>query len=43
MDQHSLVTIDVSPMAERALEHALAMHPDAGITVLLVIDYIEES
>lgn len=30
-------------MAERALEHALSTHPDARVTVLYVIDYVEES
>ncbi|MFA9518621.1 universal stress protein [Halopenitus sp. H-Gu1] len=38
-----LVPMDGSPMAKRALEHALSMHPDAQFTVLHVIDYIEES
>ncbi len=38
-----LVPMDSSPMAKRALEHALSMHPDAQFTVLHVIDYIEES
>lgn len=43
MPVHILVPMDDSPMATRALEHALSMHPDARVTVLHVIDYIEES
>ncbi len=31
--------MDESPLAERALEHALAEHPDAEITVLHVVDF----
>lgn len=38
-----LVPMDGSPLSKRALEHALSMHPEAEITVLYVIDYIEES
>jgi nucleotide-binding universal stress UspA family protein len=40
---HVLVPIDDSPLATRALEHALTSYPEASITVLHVIDYIEES
>ncbi|MFW5905368.1 MAG: universal stress protein [archaeon] len=43
MTVHILVPMDGSPMAERALDHALSLHPDARCTVLHVIDYIEES
>jgi nucleotide-binding universal stress UspA family protein len=43
MSLHVLVPMDSSPMAVRALEHALAVHPDARVTVLHVVDYIEES
>ncbi|MEF8831118.1 MAG: universal stress protein [Halobacteriales archaeon] len=37
-----LVPMDGSPMAKRALVHALSTHPDAEITVLYVVDDIEE-
>lgn len=30
-------------MAERALEHALSMHPDAEVTVLAVVEDVEAS
>ncbi|WP_128226442.1 universal stress protein [Halobacteriaceae archaeon SHR40] len=43
MTVHILVPMDRSPMAKRALEHAVSLHPDAEVTVLYVIDYIEES
>jgi nucleotide-binding universal stress UspA family protein len=43
MSVHVLVPMDGSPLAERALEHALQMFPDARVTVLHVIDYVEES
>ena len=43
MTLHVLVAMDRSPMAERALEHALTVYPEAEVTVLYVIDYIEES
>ena len=33
-----LVPFDGSPLAERAVEHAVTHHPDADITVLYVID-----
>ena len=38
-----LVAFDGTPLAEQALEHALETYPEAEITVLHVIDYIEES
>lgn len=38
-----LVAFDGTPLAERALDHALATYPDAEITVLHVIDFVEES
>lgn len=43
MTTHILVPMDSSPLAERALEHALEMYPRARITVLYVIDHIEQS
>lgn len=43
MPVNILVPMDDSPMAKRALEHAVSMYPDARITVLHVINYIEES
>lgn len=43
MVEHVLVPMDDSPLAERALDFALEVHPDADITVLRVIDYVEES
>lgn len=43
MTDHLLVPMDSSPMAKRALEHALSTRPDARVTVLYAIDYIEES
>lgn len=38
-----LVAFDGTPLAEKALEHALTAYPEAEITVLHVIDYVEES
>ena len=38
-----LVAYDGTPLAEKALEHALTTYPDAEITVLHVIDYLEDS
>lgn len=38
-----LVPFDGTPLAEDALEHALDTYPDADLTVLHVIDYVEES
>lgn len=35
--------MDHSPLARRALEFALDVHPTAEITVLHVVDYVEES
>ena len=43
MTVHILVPMDSSPMAKRALDHALSIHPDVHCTVLHVVDYIEES
>ncbi|MGM0399454.1 MAG: universal stress protein [Halobacteriota archaeon] len=43
MTVHMLVPMDDSPMAKRALEHAISMHPEGRITVLHVIDSLEES
>ncbi|MFC6863064.1 universal stress protein [Halomicroarcula sp. GCM10025817] len=43
MVDHVLVAIDGSPLSRRALEFALEVHPDATITLLRVVDYIEES
>jgi len=38
-----LVPMDESPLATQALVFTLEEHPDAEITVLRVIDYVEES
>ncbi|AZH24830.1 universal stress protein [Haloplanus aerogenes] len=38
-----LVAYDGTPLSEKALAHALDVYSDASITVLHVIDYIEES
>lgn len=38
-----LVAFDGTPLAERALEHALDTYPEAETDVLHVIDYVEES
>ncbi|MDQ2056452.1 universal stress protein [Halobellus sp. H-GB7] len=38
-----LVAFDGTPLSEKALAHALDVYSDASITVLHVIDYIEES
>jgi nucleotide-binding universal stress UspA family protein len=43
MIEHVLVPMDDSPLARRALEFALEAHPDADLTVLYVVDYVEES
>lgn len=43
MIKHVLVPMDRSPLARRALEFALKVHPEAKITVLHVVDYVEES
>ncbi|MFD1647918.1 universal stress protein [Haloarchaeobius litoreus] len=37
-----LVAFDGNPLSEKALAHALYVYTDASITVLHVIDYIEE-
>ena len=39
----ALVAFDGTPLSEQALAHALDVYSDASITVLHVIDYIEES
>jgi len=38
-----LVAFDGTPLAKRALEHALDTYPEANVRVLHVIDYVEES
>jgi nucleotide-binding universal stress UspA family protein len=38
-----LVPMDHSPLARRALEFALDVHPTADLVVLYVVDYVEES
>lgn len=38
-----LVAFDGTPLSEQALAHALEVYPDASITALHVIDYLEES
>ncbi|MFB6141719.1 MAG: universal stress protein [Halorientalis sp.] len=38
---HVLVPIDESPLSTQALEHALESHPDADVTVIHVIDFVE--
>jgi nucleotide-binding universal stress UspA family protein len=38
-----LVAFDGTPLARKALAHALSVYPEASITVLHVIDYVEES
>jgi nucleotide-binding universal stress UspA family protein len=43
MVDHVLVPMDDSPLARRALEFALESHPEAAVTVLYVVDYVEES
>ena len=43
MIEHVLVPMDESPMARRALAFALDAHPEAAVTVLFVVDYVEES
>jgi nucleotide-binding universal stress UspA family protein len=43
MVDHVLVPMDDSPLARRALEFALGTHPGAAVTVLYVVDYVEES
>lgn len=40
---HVLVAFDGTPLAEDALARALEQYPDATVTVLYVIDYIEGS
>jgi nucleotide-binding universal stress UspA family protein len=43
MINHVLVPMDDSPLARRALDFATGVHAGADITVLHVIDYVEES
>lgn len=43
MIEHVLVPMDDSPLAKRALDFALEVHSEADITVLRVVDYVEES
>ncbi|WP_254829324.1 universal stress protein [Haloglomus salinum] len=43
MVDHVLVPMDDSPLARQALDFALDVHPAADITVLHVVDYVEES
>ncbi|MEF8776773.1 MAG: universal stress protein [Haloarculaceae archaeon] len=43
MPMRVLVPMDHSPLAGRALEEALESHPDAEISVLHVIDYVEQA
>lgn len=38
-----LVGYDGTPLAMMALEHALVAYPEADVTVLYVIDYLEEA
>lgn len=38
-----LVPFDGTPLAKKALEYALETYPDAEVTVLHVIDYVEEN
>jgi nucleotide-binding universal stress UspA family protein len=40
--EHVLVPVDGSPLARKALDFALETHPDARVTILHVIDYVEE-
>lgn len=35
--------MDHSPLARRALEHALEVHPGASITVMHVVNYVDKS
>lgn len=41
MSEHVLVPYDDSPLSDHALEHALAQHADAEITLLHVLDFVE--
>ena len=43
MPVHLLVPMAGSPLSKRALEHACSMHPGARITVLYVVEDVEES
>ncbi len=39
---HVLVPTDGSPLSEDALDFAMAVHPTARLTLLYVVDYVEE-
>ncbi|MFB6178588.1 MAG: universal stress protein [Halorientalis sp.] len=39
---HVLVPTDGSPLSRAALDYAMAVHPTADLTLLYVIDYVEE-
>ena len=39
---HVLVPTDGSPLSREALDYAMAVHPTARLTLLHVIDYVEE-
>lgn len=41
MTDHVLVPLDDSPLSEHALRHALEEHPDATVTALHVLDFVE--
>lgn len=43
MIEHVLVPFDDSPLARRALEFALEAHPEAELSILHVVDFVEES
>ncbi|MFC7133720.1 MULTISPECIES: universal stress protein [Salinibaculum] len=43
MVDHVLIPTDGSPQARAALQYAMEVHGNARITVLHVIDYVEES
>lgn len=43
MVDHVLVPMDESPLAKHALDFAIEAHPDADLTVLYVVDFVEES
>lgn len=40
---HVLVPMDHSPLARRALEYALEVHPDASLTVIHVVNFVDDS
>jgi nucleotide-binding universal stress UspA family protein len=43
MVDHVLVPMDDSPLARQALDFATEVHPEADITLLHVVNYVEES